>query len=221
MKVITKFMKKDKVSTLFQQYKAFTLAEVLITLGIIGIVAAMTIPTLMNNIQDQQYKVAWKKAFSNINQVTQLLIMDNGGSLDGVFTSNQNLMDNYGKYMKFVKTCGGNFVTDGCWPSYAKYLGGTPRGDINGVGTGAVLSDGTLAYFEFKSTDCTSPLGTLLTCGYITFDINGFKNPNTIGKDEFQVYILKNTIKPAGITGSGDEDCSSYGWGCSMQYLSQ
>ena len=37
---------------------AFTLAEVLITLGIIGIVAAITIPTLINNVQDAQYKTA-------------------------------------------------------------------------------------------------------------------------------------------------------------------
>ena len=41
---------------------AFTLAEVLITLGIIGIVAEMTIPTLMNNVQDQAFKAAWKKS---------------------------------------------------------------------------------------------------------------------------------------------------------------
>ena len=44
--------------------KAFTLAEVLITLGIIGVVAAMTIPTLMNSTDDQQNKVAYKKAMS-------------------------------------------------------------------------------------------------------------------------------------------------------------
>ena len=41
----------------------FTLAEVLITLGIIGVVAAMTMPTLMNSTQGAQYKAAYKKAF--------------------------------------------------------------------------------------------------------------------------------------------------------------
>ena len=40
----------------------FTLAEVLITLGIIGVVAAMTMPTLMNQTQGAQYKTAYKKA---------------------------------------------------------------------------------------------------------------------------------------------------------------
>ncbi len=43
---------------------AFTLAEVLITLGIIGVVAALTIPSLMKNWQDLQYKTAYKRAYS-------------------------------------------------------------------------------------------------------------------------------------------------------------
>ena len=58
--------------------KAFTLAEVLITLGIIGIVAAITIPTLMNNTQNYQFKQAWKKEYSVVSQAVQMLKNDNG-----------------------------------------------------------------------------------------------------------------------------------------------
>ena len=47
---------------------AFTLAEVLITLGIIGVVAAMTIPTLVSNTNGAQFKTAYKKALSTLNQ---------------------------------------------------------------------------------------------------------------------------------------------------------
>ena len=47
---------------------AFTLAEVLITLGIIGVVAAMTIPTLISNTNGAQFKSAYKKALSSLNQ---------------------------------------------------------------------------------------------------------------------------------------------------------
>lgn len=47
---------------------AFTLAEVLITLGIIGVVAAMTIPTLISNTNGAQFKTAYKKALSTMNQ---------------------------------------------------------------------------------------------------------------------------------------------------------
>ena len=51
----------------------FTLAEVLTTLMVIGVVAAMTIPTLMNSTNDQQLKVAYKKALSVLGQGVQLM----------------------------------------------------------------------------------------------------------------------------------------------------
>ena len=50
----------------------FTLAEVLITLGIIGVVAAMTMPTLINQTNGAQYKAAYKKALSAISQAVTL-----------------------------------------------------------------------------------------------------------------------------------------------------
>ncbi len=56
----------------------FTLAEVLITLGIIGVVAAMTIPTLISNTNGAQFKTAYKKALSTLNQAILMNIaMDN------------------------------------------------------------------------------------------------------------------------------------------------
>ena len=58
----------------------FTLAEVLITLGIIGVVAAMTMPTLMNSTQGAQYKAAYKKALSAISQGVTLNVALDGGS---------------------------------------------------------------------------------------------------------------------------------------------
>ena len=44
--------------------KGFTLAEVLITLGIIGVVAAMTLPTVINNVQEKQFHSKFKKAYA-------------------------------------------------------------------------------------------------------------------------------------------------------------
>ncbi|MBQ8458462.1 type II secretion system protein [bacterium] len=51
---------------------AFTLAEVLITLGVIGVVAAMTIPTLMANIKGKQYATGFKKELSTLNQMVRM-----------------------------------------------------------------------------------------------------------------------------------------------------
>jgi type II secretory pathway pseudopilin PulG len=57
---------------------AFTLAEVLITLGIIGIVAEMTIPTLINNFQKQETAVMVEKTYSDLSQAIRLSEIDNG-----------------------------------------------------------------------------------------------------------------------------------------------
>lgn len=47
---------------------AFTMGEVLVTLGIIGIVASMTLPSLIGTWKDKQFKTAYKKAYSDISQ---------------------------------------------------------------------------------------------------------------------------------------------------------
>lgn len=51
-----------------QKYNGFTLAEVLITIGIVGVVAAITIPTLMQNTNSKRYSTHFKKALSTLNQ---------------------------------------------------------------------------------------------------------------------------------------------------------
>ena len=62
----------------------FTLAEVLITLGIIGVVAAMTMPTLMNQTNGAQYKAAYKKALSALAQGVTLNVALDGSSFADV-----------------------------------------------------------------------------------------------------------------------------------------
>ena len=51
--------------------KAFTLAEILITLGIIGVVAAMTIPTLVANYRTKALKSGFKKSYSDTGSKLQ------------------------------------------------------------------------------------------------------------------------------------------------------
>ena len=68
----------------------FTLAEVLITLGIIGVVAAMTMPTLINSTQGAQYKTAFKKSLTVLSQAVVMNIALNDYDLSQVVTG-----DNY------------------------------------------------------------------------------------------------------------------------------
>lgn len=205
---------------------AFTLAEVLITLGIIGIVAAMTIPTLMKNIQDSQYKQAWKKEFSAMTQVSQRVFSDNGGNIKDLCTNgDHDCFKNFFKpYLNYTKECNNGDTIGKCWHNN----GGSEK-QLNGVSnpdelntSGLILNDGTLVYFRILSGGCTFSLTSTITdrCGNVNVDINGFTPPNVIGRDIFVIYITSNNIYPGGITGDGG-DCSTSGkgWGCGAQYL--
>ena len=62
----------------------FTLAEVLITLAIIGVVATLTLPSLMSNTQEQQAVTAFKKAMNTLNEVAQMNAAVDGFDFGGI-----------------------------------------------------------------------------------------------------------------------------------------
>ena len=88
---------------------AFTLSEVLITLVIIGIVAAMTIPSIIQSTNDSQYKVALKKNYSNFSKAFNLAYgyyfyddyMDWDYAHDNDFT--QDVFENLSRYLNVRK----------------------------------------------------------------------------------------------------------------------
>lgn len=118
---------------------AFTLAEVLITLGIIGIIAEMTIPTLMNNVQNQQLMVQLKKNYTEFNQALMMFANDNGcpGDLEctgyfGATASTQAFGDAFVKYLNVSKNC--QMVNNqGCMSNaYSSgYDGSIPRANMD------------------------------------------------------------------------------------------
>lgn len=59
---------------MFLKKIGFTLAEVLITLGIIGVVAAMTMPTLVSKYRQRALETAFKKTYSNLMQAYKIVI---------------------------------------------------------------------------------------------------------------------------------------------------
>lgn len=86
----------------YKGLRAFTLAEVLITLGIIGVVAAMTLPTVINNKRNKELETAFKKSYSMLAQVTQIVIQEEyggqvpdnktGADLEELMNSYQNII---------------------------------------------------------------------------------------------------------------------------------
>ena len=192
----------DKVYSLFTSHfsfkkAAFTLAEVLITLGIIGVVAAMTMPSLIQNYQEKATVTKLKKCYSLVSQAYVSILNDEGGSDTLQAGDDLEMMEKFGKYLKYQKTCGRN---KGCFPNVT-YKSVTGNGyskweDDTSDRSRAILTDGTLIMFN-KSAMWGGNEGNYLYA-QIYVDINGFKGPNQLGRDFFYFYINPEKIVPAG-----------------------
>lgn len=217
--------------------KAFTLAELLLTMTIIGVIASYTIPTLMQNIQDVHLKTSWKKAYSDFSQASNKLAMDYSGSLVNVFTSDDDVRNKILNYLTYIKKCDEDSALEpeGCWHAANNWyqLDKTPYGaDYTGYSR-VILTNGMLIAFVLRSASCTfasSPNND--TCAYFYIDVNGYKKPNMIGKDIFAGMILKEgRIIPRGTEGDSFKadlpgnscDVNTYthtdGWNCSADFL--
>lgn len=223
---------KLKRNSVFLGYKGFTLAEVLITLSIIGVVASMTIPTLMQNIQDNEFKNKMRKEYSVLSEAYQLLAQENGGqfvyALSGCSDSGYKCFkDVFKQKLSYIKECdvnsGANLGV--CYPAQAnvKYLNGTPAGDTfigNTYTASLVLKDGAaLAMFLDSASCAASGAGFTNKCGWIAVDVNGLKEPNTWGRDIYVFFVYSDAIRALG---AGADDCgigSNNGRTCASKYL--
>ena len=153
---------------------AFTLAEVLITLGIIGIVAAMTIPTLINNYKKKQTSVKLKRFYSTINQAIQLSEIDNGS----VFTWNkedQALDENGDNISEAQKNSSAQFYNTYLAP-YIKTVK-LDDSDYKDYYKRVYFLDGSM--LDLQNGDCVD----------FIYDTNGNSAPNTEGKDKFRFLL--------------------------------
>src|SRR5574344_2252231 len=243
---------------------AFTLAEVLIVLGIIGIVASMTIPTLMNKVAKQEYVTGLRKAYSTQMDGWSRLLADEGV---------QQLEDT-SVWQSVIGYCSPSLANDAaCKPFFAglkKYfrfsvvtaqsyqiyqLKGTNWYDYTGrkvlaFADGSVMFDGTF----FKSADKADAIKSAKIAaggghmysrqGDIYIDVNGFKKPNTYGRDIFEFWLSgdgklypyygkdyslyygnlnwtwQNNSGYCGTEGSADAS-SVYGFGCAARIMDE
>jgi prepilin-type N-terminal cleavage/methylation domain-containing protein len=223
-----------------QSKLAFTLAEVLITLLIIGVVASLVIPNIINDTQKAEYVVGFKKAYSDFSQAFKLLQVENGGSIVSVFSDdtttnhgNGNALNAFLTKMNYSKNCG---IGMGCWyntPRY--YLDGTVTlnnmdTNINNQYEKAILSNGTMVLVHIRSIDCTFDAGSgpldNAVCANISVDTNGAKGPNKIGRDYLSFWLTQTGIYPVGSYNDG-YSCSptsnnlTTSWGCTQKVLSE
>lgn len=159
-----------------KKFKAFTLAEVLVTLGVIGVVAAVTIPSLMKKWQDLQYKSAYKKAYSVANQALKQAELDN--SLIVYDASNDSayaIWDALKTKFKIAKDCNNN-NNDQCWDVNGEQAkNGNPTASSEGFVDSSGMS-WAMRCSRLSGSACTNIL-------YV--DTNGFKPPNKFGKDRW------------------------------------
>ena len=190
--------------------KGFTLAEVLITLAIIGIVAALTIPTLIQNYQERAWNTASQVFQRKLGEA--LRVMNVQGTLAG-YTTTEAFVDELSKHIKITRICDNDDITT-CFSDTvtwgdeevdmskikkAKNFGDDKVGwDTNTVGVQFANGvNGVIAYNpdcrqnQFSNNVITfGETGIGTDCLAILYDVDGFKNPNTEQQDLRGLNVL-------------------------------
>lgn len=204
--------KKKSDITGFSFFGAFTLAEVLITLGIIGVVAALTLPLLITNVQARIRTARIENIEQKLNQAT-----DEMNSIEGVapYESTEEFVNILQKHLKLAKVCKADNIR-ACWPYQNVDLGDGIQWDIAKTLTGAQLKMPDDDYNDYKSDNVgfitadgvawivnynkkcdnfdqskNGPQTT--TCVAGIFDWNGASKPNKFGIDATNAKSKDNT----------------------------
>ena len=180
---------------------AFILAEVLITLGIIGIVAAMTIPTLISKYKEVQTVSKLKKCYSTLANAFKMT-QDESVNTETTF----NMIK---PYLKIAKDCG---FEPGCFTAgNSKTLDGRTYADYDNLTSDEyrfILSDGTSAIIYLPIGD---EMGDKTVYGNIKVDIDGKDSGEyTFGKDIFVFNITNKGIVPTGMRDAVSADFEAY-----------
>ena len=112
--VLNRKMSSVRLTTPIKVKLAFTLAEVLITLGVIGVVAALTMPTLLKNIAERSNSEAQANLAQKITKSMDLMRAD--GGLERTYNSTDEFVDEFSKYIKISTRCDADHIAD-CWPT--------------------------------------------------------------------------------------------------------
>ena len=195
---MTQFRKKLDLN---KSETAFTLAEVLITLSVIGIVAALTIPSMIENHNNKAWKTAKDLWDKKLVEATRQMNID--GVMTGVASSTEDYMNYFKKYVKVIKTCENDklencyatkFVQTGDKETEVEVSSLTTASTLGqkdwGTNTmGFVIADGTTVVMAYNpncsSVDPFSQEGQSgqVGCMSMLIDVNGKKGPNRVGDD--------------------------------------
>lgn len=161
---------------------AFTLAEVLVTLGIIGVISAMTVPSLMQNYQRQSYVTQLHKFYTELSQaLLQYQTDKNALNLKEAGLNTQDSANSFLKnYFKVISDCGADKTP--CFADTYKKMSGTTL-NFNGAPPkyNVTLASG-------HAVGIVAPYHNQGIVEMIV-DVNGAKGPNIQGRDLFEVFV--------------------------------
>lgn len=196
---------------------AFTLAELILSMVIIGVIAMMTIPVMISHYSKDIMAFGLKKSYSTINQALEKMSVDGGtsGNIEGTgfFNSTDTFLgDNFIKYVKVSKNCEMGL---GC---FANNIGlnfnstaTVPYTSVMGNHYSFITTDNMSYMLQSTGVGCINSFdGAASTghsrhmtaiCGKLWVDVNGLKKPNRYGNDIFLFYITNGVVPmlyPAG-----------------------
>lgn len=189
----------------------FTLAEVLITLGIVGVVAAMTIPNLMNYYKAQKLRSQFLKSYSIVQQVFKQMEADDVSLNPRDYPSAPDTLfyKTFIKYLQAPIDCGNYYTKSKALPCYDfmgssahyKTLNGSADVPVSVFDAGQiVLQDGTLLLFNSDNYGF-----------WVSVDLNGYNGkPNKFGYDLFTFEFQDGVLRTMGDISTKYQDMSIY-----------
>jgi len=201
--------------------KAFTLAEVLVTLIIIGVISAITIPTIKKISDERAYVTAVKKAYMSLSTTVKNIKTNEGpvktwdeSKIKSYFTQRMNVTDSIPAQYT-ISLLNGN--------TNANILSNFFNSD-----SAFVTIDGMLwtVYTLDSKCQATHEMYYHNACLAALVDINGKTEPNMVGVDVFAFYITPNDVLPFGSIPqkpNNGTDCTTgaLGWTCSTKIIQE
>jgi len=218
--------------------RGFTLAEVLLTLAIIGVVAALTIPAVITKVTKDQYVTGLKKAYNTLKAVEREARQEHGPMENWTWSAGTYGSDPAADFEKYflpyfdvIKNCSATTEKD-CFSAKRTYLNGSLRTeDLDTNSYYRIVTSDGMSWAYIKNGNSTP----LFFQGWFIVDVNGLKGPNRYGRDlfQFQVFPSNLGIKPRGYynndgitlisTSDVDSECniSSEGRRCAAKVLAE
>lgn len=189
--------------------KALTIAEVLITLVLLGIISACVLPAVKINVQEKTMVTKLRRSYTLLNNSFQSAVAKYGspkywgltpGRLDvdtnvAVFEDNEKFFHRLFEGLKY------EYVKNTLPPQPTNYLNNEDYAIINPDGFERQplfrLNDGTTVFHSwYNSGGCKS--WSINACGDFAIDINGADAPNVLGIDQFEFFYTESAIIPIG-----------------------